>query len=432
MLQPNKAEHDWPKLDQLIIYRNILQDKLVKKVKKLLLELNKKQQNSPEVHIKYYEICHELIKVAEEERFQGDIWKNYLLKLIAQDKNTFSLNSEKSVKNLGKSLIQATKHDLKILKKFYNLDLKKIAKTLGIEENNFINDFQPTFPHKSRSIEKLNKTFSQTESIEKLLNKLATYYHENGAGQLNKYIAFHWQDEEGLTGIKNPDPITFNDLVGYESQKEKLIQNTRTLIKGKAANNVLLFGDSGTGKSSSVKALMNKYADQKLRLIEITKYQMKYLPKILELLKNRGLYFIIFMDDLSFEDFETEYKYLKAVIEGGVEVKPQNVLFYATSNRRNLIKEKWSDRDEESGEIHLSDALQEKFSLVERFGITITYESPNQEEFLNIVEKLAKKHEINIEITELRKQAKQWTMWQNGRSGRTAQQFINHLLAQQN
>jgi hypothetical protein len=204
------------------------------------------------------------------------------------------------------------------------------------------------------------------------------------------------------------------------------------LIKGKAANNVLLFGDSGTGKSSSVKALMNKYADQKLRLIEITKYQMKYLPKILELLKNRGLYFIIFMDDLSFEDFETEYKYLKAVIEGGVEVKPQNVLFYATSNRRNLIKEKWSDRDEESGEIHLSDALQEKFSLVERFGITITYESPNQEEFLNIVEKLAKKHEINIEITELRKQAKQWTMWQNGRSGRTAQQFINHLLAQQN
>ena len=219
-------------------------------------------------------------------------------------------------------------------------------------------------------------------------------------------------------------------LIGYENQKEKLIKNTEAFLKNKPANNVLLYGDSGTGKSSSIKALLNRYATEGLRLIELAKYQMKELPKILEVLKDRGLYFIIFMDDLSFEDFETDYKYMKAIIEGGVEVKPNNVLFYATSNRRHLIKEKWSDRDQESGEIHLSDAIQEKISLASRFGITISYESPQQKGYLRIVKELAKQNNITLPVEELKERAIQWEMWNNGRSGRTAQQFIDYLLGE--
>lgn len=427
MTQLLQFKQCFEELEELIIYRNILQDKLIKKIKKLISQLNNKQKNQAKIKSNYYELCHELIKTAEKDKLQGDLWKNYCLNLIALDENTFSLTSEKLGTALGSSLYQAATHDLQILKKLFNLNLIEIGHILGINQFDFINDFQPSFLNNTHNFKKLKEIFSQITTPKKLTKQLAEYYHTTGAGKMNKYIAFRWKKDKGLIGIENPDPITFNDLAGYESQKEKLIQNTEIFINNKKANNILLFGDSGTGKSSSVKALVNKYAKQGLRLIEITKYQMEHLPKILELLKNRGLYFIIFMDDLSFEDFETEYKYLKAVIEGGVEIKPENVLFYATSNRRNLIKEKWSDRDNETGEIHLSDALQEKSSLVERFGITITYEAPDQEEYLKIVEKLAKQNEIKLPKKKLRKKAKQWAMWHNGRSGRTAQQFINHL-----
>ncbi|MTI61405.1 MAG: ATP-binding protein [Firmicutes bacterium] len=275
-------------------------------------------------------------------------------------------------------------------------------------------------------VEKLRNIFIK-ESSQQIIVRLIDYYSSTGTGELGFYKAFRWDEsKETLAGILTPDSIKFDELVGYERQKKRLIKNTEAFLSGRKANNVLLFGDSGTGKSSSIKALLNEYAYRGLRLIEITREQGKYLPQILELLKNRGLYFIIFMDDLSFEDFETDYKYLKAVMEGGIEVKPANVLFYATSNRRHIVKEKWADRQED-GEIHISDAVQEKLSLAERFGMTISYQAPDKKEFLDIVKNLAVKQNISMGDDEIEEKALQWEKRYNGFSGRTAQQFINYL-----
>ena len=220
-----------------------------------------------------------------------------------------------------------------------------------------------------------------------------------------------------------------SDLIGYEIQKQKLIDNTEAFVEGRAANNCLLFGDSGTGKSTSIKAILNEYYDRGLRMIEIYKHQFKDLSNIIAQIKNRNYRFIIYMDDLSFEEFEIEYKFLKAVIEGGMETKPDNVLIYATSNRRHLIRETWSDRSDMSNdELHRSDTMQEKLSLVARFGVTINYSKPTKKEFNNIVVELAKRYPgIKLTEEELMAKANMWEMSHGGVSGRTAQQFINYL-----
>jgi predicted AAA+ superfamily ATPase len=225
--------------------------------------------------------------------------------------------------------------------------------------------------------------------------------------------------------------VMLDDLIGYEIQKKKLVDNTEAFVQGRKANNCLLFGDSGTGKSTSIKAIINQYYEQGLRMIEIYKHQFKDLSAVISHVKNRNYKFIIYMDDLSFEEFEIEYKYLKAVIEGGLETKPDNVLIYATSNRRHLIKETWNDRDdvETDNGMHRSDTMQEKLSLVNRFGVTISYSRPSRNEFNDIVLGLAKKHpEIGLTEQELLAEANKWELSHGGVSGRTAQQFMNYLL----
>lgn len=238
--------------------------------------------------------------------------------------------------------------------------------------------------------------------------------------------------EGGITfrAINNMDKVALSDLVGYEIQKKKLIDNTEAFVHGRKANNVLLFGDSGTGKSTSIKAIVNQYYDQGLRMIEIYKHQFKDLSNVIAQIKNRNYRFIIYMDDLSFEEFEVEYKFLKAVIEGGVETKPENILIYATSNRRHLIKETWSDRDDVKNEngMHKSDTMEEKLSLVNRFGVTINYSKPTQKEYFNIVIQLARKEGITLSDEELQKEANKWELSHGGISGRTAQQFVNYLM----
>lgn len=224
-----------------------------------------------------------------------------------------------------------------------------------------------------------------------------------------------------------------SDLVGYEIQKKKLVENTEAFVKGKRANNVLLFGDSGTGKSTSIKAIVNQYYDDGLRMIEIYKHQFQYLSTVIADIKNRNYKFIIYMDDLSFEEFEIEYKYLKAVIEGGVETRPDNILIYATSNRRHLIKENWNDRNDQdnNNDKHHSDTVEEKLSLVNRFGVTISYEKPNQKEYFNIVINLAKRAGIIMSEEELTREANKWELSHGGISGRTAQQFVDYLQSTQ-
>ena len=239
--------------------------------------------------------------------------------------------------------------------------------------------------------------------------------------------------EKEILGLQFKNQIDMYRSISenYEIQKKKLTDNTEAFVQGKKANNVLLFGDSGTGKSTSIKAIVNQYYDDGLRMIEIYKHQFKYLSKIIAAIKNRNYRFIIYMDDLSFEEHEIEYKFLKAVIEGGVETKPDNILIYATSNRRHLIKETWNDRNDQdnSNDKHHSDTVEEKLSLVNRFGVTISYSKPSQKEFFNIVTELARKSGCTLSDEELCREANKWELSHGGISGRTATQFVNYIMA---
>ena len=261
---------------------------------------------------------------------------------------------------------------------------------------------------------------------------MSGFYRDYGVGMFGLNKAFRISESAGgvnFLPIKNMDAVVLSDLVGYELQKKKLIENTEAFVEGRGANNVLLFGDSGTGKSTSIKAIVNEFYDRGLRMIEIYKHQFKDLSAVIAAIKNRNYRFIIYMDDLSFEEFEIEYKFLKAVIEGGVETRPENVLIYATSNRRHIIKETWSDRSDVENEagIHKSDTMEEKLSLVHRFGVTIYYGKPGQKEFFDIVKELASREGIDMDDAQLLAEANRWEMSHGGRSGRTAAQFITYL-----
>ncbi len=425
MSQLDLLKLGFSKMEKLLVYRQIIDDSMFVRIRSLVMFLD----NSDEHINAYYQICYELISIAEQDGFQGDLLQNYFIKLIATDENYFSLACEKGFK-LSPSLSQLAIHDLNILKDILKFTLTDIGTILGVEELSFISHYSTDNSQNNRnplqSNFKLLKQSFVKEKVDYIVKKLADYYNTCGCGDLCKYSSFRWNKKTGLVGIADTGKIKFDNIIGYDQQKEKLIENTVIFLEGNKANNVLLYGDSGTGKSSSVKALINKFSKDGIRLVEINKDQIKSIPQIMDRLKKRGLYFIIFMDDLSFEDFETDYKYLKAVMEGGIEEKPDNVIFYATTNRKHIIKEKWQDRDD--SDIHKSDAQQEKLSLSERFGITITYLSPDQQQYLEIVKKLAVKSKLSLPEKELTDQALKWEKWHHGRSGRTARQFIDYLI----
>jgi predicted AAA+ superfamily ATPase len=231
-----------------------------------------------------------------------------------------------------------------------------------------------------------------------------------------------------LTGVPAPDPIRLDQLVGYERERELVVQNTEQFLAGYPANSVLLYGDRGTGKSSTVKALLNEHAERGLRLIEVGRDDLADFPAIVRAVRNRPERFILFIDDLSFDEHERDYRGLKAVLEGSIEARPDNVVLYATSNRRHLVQERWTDRESTlSAEIHGQDTMQEKLSLSDRFGIRVVFPSPDQRRYLAVVESLAQQRGLTLAGEVLQRRALQWAEWHNGRSGRTARQFVDHL-----
>ncbi|SFM07602.1 ATP-binding protein [Pelosinus propionicus] len=411
-------------LQNLLLYRNILSDNIIKKLQLLW------ERNCP--HYIYYELYSELLIKAEQLHLEGDLIKNYIIYLISKDENLFSKTVEKSNGTLAtnSSLYQAALHDCKIFRDFLFRDLPAIT---GTDYIDLIQDFVPTVCCKEGNLSTLYNHFAAVieTPIDVLVQELANHYSHYSCGIMSDYTALRWNSSIGLVGIKNYDTIQMQDITGYEHQKETLLQNTLAFIKDKPANNILLIGSPGTGKSSSVKALLNEPIFKNLRLIEVSKLELKSLNQLLRILRDYSQKFIIFLDDLSFEEFEIEYKYLKSIIDGGVETTPPNVLIYATSNRMHLIKETWDDRKGTSDDVHRFDTVNEKLSLSDRFGITLTYLSPSQVEYLMIVEQLAFKNKINLPVEELHAAALRWERQHNGRSGRTGQQFINHLLSQQ-
>jgi hypothetical protein len=333
---------------------------------------------------------------------------------------------------------QIALHDFKIFIELFSWTFTEIEACLDISWYPMISDYthakseRKVFNRRIRDrICTLSRALAADETPEAFKADVEQFYQEFGVGKFGLHKAFrvlHGEDGVTIEPITNIAHVKLDDLVGYEIPKKKLIDNTEAFIQGRRANNCLLFGDAGTGKSSSIKAILNQYYDQGLRIIEIYKHQFQDLNDVIAQIKNRNYRFIIYMDDLSFEEFEIEYKYLKAVIEGGLEKKPDNILIYATSNRRHLIRETFRENEERYNDLHGGDTIQEKMSLVSRFGVTIYFGSPDKKQFQTIVKTLAERFGVTMPENELLLEANKWELSHGGLSGRTAQQFIDYLL----
>lgn len=374
-----------------------------------------------------------ILEISEKMGFKGNLWQDYIAYLIAFDENAFSISCERRGYVPG-GINRAAMLDFEVLRGLFDVNLREfdsenstcLSILLDFENNN---ETEKYFNKRIRDrITELASSLAASDSTEKFFDAVCAFYKEIGVGCLGMFKAFRiGQEGSEPLPVISTEHIKLSHIIGYELQKKKLVDNTEAFLAGKSANNVLLFGDSGTGKSSSIKAILNEYYDRGLRMIEIYKHQFKQLSSVINRIKDRNYKFIIFMDDLSFEEFETEYKYLKAVIEGGLERKPDNVLIYATSNRRHLVREKFSDREEADDDKHSNDTVQEKISLASRFGVSIYYGSPDKKQFNEIVKQIALRNKIDMDEDALLSEANKWELSHGGLSGRTAQQFINYL-----
>ena len=423
---------------KLIIYGNH-EDTILMKMSDIFKKFDRDEETPDKLISDIYEQIKRILEVATDYGFDKNLWHNYLTFYLITNENPFSLTCEKVGANDG-SVNEFAKNDFKVFMNLFNYDFRPIEAALGINCFSLISDYKAIVKKElmynktvSEKVQALSLKLETAKDENEFFNYVTDFYKAYGVGMfgLNKAFRVIGGDNGGtFTPINNMDKVMLDDLIGYEIQKKKLVENTEAFVQGRKANNALLFGDSGTGKSTSIKAIVNEYYDQGLRMIEIYKHQFKDLSNVIASIKNRNYKFIIYMDDLSFEEFEIEYKFLKAVIEGGVETKPDNILIYATSNRRHLIKETWNDRNdmESNNGLHRSDTIEEKLSLVNRFGCQISYSKPSQKEFFDIVIGLARKNNVKMTDEELMAEANKWELSHGGISGRTAQQFINYCL----
>lgn len=382
-----------------------------------------------------------ILQLGTDYGFDDNLWHNYLTFVLMMSENPFSITCEKTGASEG-SVNALVRGDFLIFKKLFDYDFGPIERDLNIHCFSMISNYRAIHKKErmyntnvSEKVRALSKKLAAASDEQQFFDAVTGFYRDFGVGMfgLNKAFRIDETPQNGITfrPINNMDTVMLDDLVGYELQKKKLTDNTEAFVQGRKANNVLLFGDSGTGKSTSIKAIVNQYYKDGLRMIEIYKHQFKYLSTVISDIKNRNYKFIIYMDDLSFEEFEIEYKFLKAVIEGGVETKPDNILIYATSNRRHLIRESWNDRNDQdnSNDRHHSDTVEEKLSLVSRFGVTISYSKPTQKEYFDIVLHKAHCAGLTMSDEELMAEANKWELSHGGISGRTAEQFVTHLSA---
>lgn len=426
--------------NELMLYKNMEYGEILQDMTFLMENYNNEYYNREDLRSLLFECINELLEISVSHGFEGNLWHTYLTFLLSNDENAYSTSCE-IVGPVEGSINQIAMHDFKVFKELFDYDFELLMKELDAESFaillNYtnVNEGSKVFNKRIRDrICDLSRTLGEAESVELFGKRLTQFYKEFGVGKLGLHKAFRIEHLEGenaeIVPITNIAHVHLDDLVGYEIAKKKLIDNTKAFVEGRKANNCLLYGDAGTGKSSSIKAILNQYYDQGLRIIEVYKHQFKDLNDIIAQIKNRNYKFIIYMDDLSFEEFEIEYKYLKAVIEGGLEKKPKNVLIYATSNRRHLIRETFKDKQDRDEDMHTNDTVQEKLSLVARFGVTIYYGAPTKKEFQQIVKELAKANQIQMPEEELLLEANKWELAHGGLSGRTAQQFIDFLLGQ--
>ena len=426
---------------KLVLYRNFGNDSIFQQLCEICRDFDEGQYKESVLIERIYVQIKALLDLSTSYGFDDNLWHNYLTYLLLMNENSFSLVSEKRGAQQG-SVNHFAKNDFKIFKNLFDYDFSKMEETLQIDCFTIITQYHAIEKKErmynknvSEMVRKISKQIEQAKDEEDIFHIITDFYAQYGVGMFGLNKAFRIQPNiDGsvkFLPINNMENVYLDDLIGYELQKQLLVDNTKAFVEGRNANNVLLYGDSGAGKSTSIKAIVNEFYKDGLRMIEIYKHQFQNLSAIISQIKNRNYRFIIYMDDLSFEEFEIEYKFLKAVIEGGVETKPDNVLIYATSNRRHLIRETWGDRSDMSqDELHHSDTMQEKLSLVARFGLSICYERPNQKNYFHIVKELAKHYpEITLTEEELLAEARKWELSHGGMSGRAAQQLMNDLCA---
>ena len=430
-------------VSKLLIYGSMPEDSILMELSRIIRDADEGTDSGDRLVARVYTQIKHLLQIATDYGFDKNLWHNYLTFLLITSENPFSITCEKNGASDG-SVNYFAKNDFTAFRQLFEYDFSALEKLLGIDCFRKISDYRAINKKElmynknvSEKVKALSEKLERTQNTDEFFDCVTGFYHDYGVGMFGLNKAFRIVNDSGshvsFHPINNMDTVMLDDLIGYELQKKKLIDNTAAFVEGRKANNVLLFGDSGTGKSTSIKAIVNQFYDRGLRMIEIYKHQFKDLSGVIASIKSRNYKFIIYMDDLSFEEFEVEYKFLKAVIEGGVETRPDNILIYATSNRRHLIREVWKDRDdmEHSGGMHRSDTLEEKLSLVNRFGVTINYSKPSQKEYFHIVHKLAERAGITMSEEELSAEANKWELSHGGISGRTAQQFINYLLGQE-
>ena len=378
-----------------------------------------------------------LVSFATEFALYGNLWQQWIAYMMMMHENPFTLASERRTVGQTSTMMKLAEKDFELFRQLMNLDLEALGKSTGTDLLGMLTNYRLPFAQESesgpgRQIRTLASKLSHVSDAKAFARIMAQYYAEYGVGIYGLYKAFRvaeGEDEMRIVPVTDTEDVRFDDLIGYEEQKKTLKENTEAFVNGLHSNNVLLYGDSGTGKSTSVHALMHDYYVRGLRIVDISKADRSKLSQVLAEIKKRNYRFIIFLDDLSFEENESDYKVLKAMLEGALESRSDRVLIYATSNRRHLIRETWGDRAdmEYNEDIHRSDTMEEKLSLASRFGVTIYYAKPNAGEYLNIVRELTRRNNIRIGEKELEDIARKWELRHGGMSGRTASQLITWL-----
>ncbi|MBO8142670.1 MAG: ATP-binding protein [Firmicutes bacterium] len=427
-------------VDQLVLFRGVVANPAGQAFVRLMEAL---AQNRPEpraVWEAYGELFRLLAAEVElgDETPAGDPWLNFVLDRILDDDNPFSRKAAAAdLAEMGPSLRAQAGEDLRRLQALTRWDgpavRRVVAAATGAEPVGW-DDLRPLgTAGREDPLTAARSAFKRrlvaARDWAEAIPDLALHYRTHGTGAFGRYRAFRW-DSSGIVPVRHPDPVRLADLPGYERQHKLLLDNTARFVRGLPAHNALLFGPAGTGKSSAVKAVAHELAGQGLRLVEIDRNALDQLPVAVQALAERNNRFLVFIDDLSFEEHETGYKSLKACLEGSAAARPANVLVYATSNRRHLVRQRVSERPgADSDELHPQDAMAEKLSLSDRFGLRIAFFPPDQDRYLKMVETLVRRANLAVDPDELRRRALAWEREHGGRSGRTVRRFVDELRA---
>ncbi|MGV8905566.1 MAG: ATP-binding protein [Acetobacterium sp.] len=418
---------------QLVFFREINNTPLVQCFSKILSESEKSPDNKPSSELikAYFHLKSILIQDSMKPENAlvknpagQSLWQSFLLENILNDENALTMFCESQLMETTHHFYHSMLQDVTILLQILNFRWDVFLETYAIDSENIF----------SKEIFSLNSENAPlVEAIQKndaivFLHALNQYIYKNGLGIFLNNGSFKVNALGQLVPITKENTQTMDDLIGNNHQKKEIIDNTQALIDYRQGLNVLLQGSMGTGKSSTVLALLHTFRNTRLKIIEIKRDQLAYIPKLFKQLGDRSYPFILFIDDLTFETKDQEYKILKGVLEGSLEKNPNNIRIYATSNRRHLVEERFSEREDA---VNAREVLEEKLSLSSRFGLVLTYSTPNQQEYLNIVHELAKSFGVTMDSTELESRAIMWERRHINTSGRTAEQLVHYLLVEQ-